>query len=273
MKVAPALAASRAWLAEKHSVTLTIVPSSVSVLQAFSPSTVSGTLTAILSAILASISASRIMPSWSVATTSAETGPSTMAQISAMTSRMLRPDLGISEGLVVTPSSRPVGEVADVGGVGGVDEEFHGGTPTISSCLAQARSSVALDQTKVGARSRLMIEDLPLARPRRCLVPMPRRTAYAYAVPVGMASGRGRSCPCRSDRARSPASSGTARRSRRSRKSWPDRQVFDARRSTAPCAVSSTGWRLHGRRRAWWRACCCARRRPSTRSPGARACS
>ena len=54
MKVAPALAASSAWLAEKHSVTLTMRFISVRiVLQAFRPSSVSGTLMQILSAILA----------------------------------------------------------------------------------------------------------------------------------------------------------------------------------------------------------------------------
>ena len=63
MKVAPALAASSACGAEKQSVTLTMVPSSVSALQAFSPSQVSGTLTATLSAIFRRIAASRIMPS------------------------------------------------------------------------------------------------------------------------------------------------------------------------------------------------------------------
>ena len=35
------------------------------------------------------------------------TGPSTMAQISAITSLNLRPDLAMSDGLVVTPSSSP----------------------------------------------------------------------------------------------------------------------------------------------------------------------
>src|SRR3546814_16404497 len=42
-KVAPALAASSAWFAEKQSVTLTIVHSPVSALQVLSPSMVSGT--------------------------------------------------------------------------------------------------------------------------------------------------------------------------------------------------------------------------------------
>ena len=46
MKVAPALAASSAWFAEKQRVTLTIRPSSESVRQALSPSQVSGTFTA-----------------------------------------------------------------------------------------------------------------------------------------------------------------------------------------------------------------------------------
>src|SRR3546814_4904043 len=50
----------------------------------------------------------RIISSNSVATTSAETGPSTMPAISFTTSRKLRPDLWIRLGLVVTPSSRPV---------------------------------------------------------------------------------------------------------------------------------------------------------------------
>ena len=63
MKVAPAFAASSAWAAEKHKVTLTMLPSDVSALQAFSPAGVSGTLIAILSAIFRSTSASRIIPS------------------------------------------------------------------------------------------------------------------------------------------------------------------------------------------------------------------
>ena len=107
MKVAPALAASSAWLAEKHSVTLTWRPAVVSALQALSPSNVSGTLMQILSAIATRTFASFIISEYSVAVTSAETGPATMSQISLVTSAMLRPDLRMSDGLVVTPSSRP----------------------------------------------------------------------------------------------------------------------------------------------------------------------
>ena len=52
-KVAPALAARIAWAAEKHSVTLTIAPSSVRRRQARSPSGVSGTFTVMFLAIAA----------------------------------------------------------------------------------------------------------------------------------------------------------------------------------------------------------------------------
>ena len=82
MKLAPALAASSAWLAEKHSVTLTRRPSERIALQAFSPSSVSGTLMQILSAIFGEHLGLRHHLRISVAATSAETGPSTMSQIS-----------------------------------------------------------------------------------------------------------------------------------------------------------------------------------------------
>jgi len=63
MKLAPALAAIHACTGEKHSVTLTMVPSLASAAQAFNPSQVSGTFTAMFLAILVSTAASRIMPS------------------------------------------------------------------------------------------------------------------------------------------------------------------------------------------------------------------
>ncbi len=63
MNVAPALAASSAWFAEKQSVTLTIRPSSLSARQAFSPSQVSGTFTAMFGASCASLRPSAIIPS------------------------------------------------------------------------------------------------------------------------------------------------------------------------------------------------------------------
>ncbi len=108
MNVAPALAASSAWLALKHSVTFTIAPPCVSVRQAFSPSHVSGTFTATLGAIFARWRPSATMPSASSAITSALTGPSTMAQISLTVCLKSPPALATSVGLVVTPSRSPI---------------------------------------------------------------------------------------------------------------------------------------------------------------------
>ena len=107
MNVAPALAAKSAWFALKQRVTFTILPSPDSILQAFSPSQVSGNLTVILEAIFASLRPSAIMAFDSVATTSALTGPETKSQISLVTSIMSRPDFMIKDGFVVTPSTIP----------------------------------------------------------------------------------------------------------------------------------------------------------------------
>jgi hypothetical protein len=85
------------------------IPSPVSALQATSPSSVSGSLTVTLLAIFASDLPSAIIASASVAVTSALTGPSTRSQISATTSRKSLPDFMTRLGLVVTPSTRPVG--------------------------------------------------------------------------------------------------------------------------------------------------------------------
>ena len=104
---APALAARRAWFGEKHSVTLTLIPSVVSALQAFKPSGISGTLTTMFLWILARSLPSLIIASASRLTTSALIGPSTMVQISRRRSLKLRPSLATSDGLVVTPSKTP----------------------------------------------------------------------------------------------------------------------------------------------------------------------
>ena len=102
------MAASSAWVAEKHSVTLVLMPSAVQVRTALSPSGMSGILTTMLGRSEASSRASRIIPSYSVAVTSADTGPLTTSQISNRTSLNLRPVLATSDGLVVTPSTRPM---------------------------------------------------------------------------------------------------------------------------------------------------------------------
>src|SRR5690606_41722398 len=64
---------SRAWAEEKHRVTFVLIPASPMCRQALRPAKVSGILTTTLSARSASTRPSAIMPSKSVAATSAET--------------------------------------------------------------------------------------------------------------------------------------------------------------------------------------------------------
>ncbi len=108
MYVAPALAASSACDAEKHSVTLVRIPSCAKTRTAFRPSSMSGTLTTTFLWIFASSRPSRRISSRVVASTSAEMGPSTISQISAITWRVGLPALARSDGLVVTPSMAPI---------------------------------------------------------------------------------------------------------------------------------------------------------------------
>ena len=105
--VAPALAASSACVGEKHSVTLVRMPRAESAFVAFSPSGISGTLTTTLGWMPASRSPSSTMPSASSAVTSALIGPSTMEQISSITSSNTRPERAMRDGFVVTPSITP----------------------------------------------------------------------------------------------------------------------------------------------------------------------
>ena len=133
MKVAPALAASSACAAEKHSVTLTRMPSPDKALQALMPSRVSGTLTTMCSSIAAMSWPSRIMPAKSVAVTSPLTGPFTMSQIFFRFCRKSPGSFASSDGLVVTPSMMPSAAMRfDVLDAAGVDEEFHGSAPSQS---------------------------------------------------------------------------------------------------------------------------------------------
>src|SRR5262245_47106450 len=104
---APTLAASSACVAENTSVTFTRVPSDASMRHAFTPSRVIGTLTTTCGSMLARSRPSRSMPSVSVATTSALTGPWTMRHISLMIWRASPFSFAIRDGLVVTPSRIP----------------------------------------------------------------------------------------------------------------------------------------------------------------------
>ena len=109
IKEAPAFAASKACAAEKHKVTLTIVPCPLKALHALSPLTVKGTFTATFLANEARYLPSLIISGNSVAVTSALTGPLTKEQIALIVSAISSPCLAINDGLVVTPSTNPVG--------------------------------------------------------------------------------------------------------------------------------------------------------------------
>src|SRR5262245_9967318 len=106
-KRAPALAASSAYVGEKMSVMFTRWPSAVSTLVALRPSTVQGHFTTMFLCSEAQCRPSRTMPSTSVATTSAEMGPSTVLQISSRISSGSPLSLARRLGLVVTPSTTP----------------------------------------------------------------------------------------------------------------------------------------------------------------------
>src|SRR5262245_51770425 len=106
---APAFAARSAWFALKQSVTFVRTSRSANARVATRPWSVSGTLTTTFGWIAARWIPSRTIPSASVAVTSAETGPSTIEQISRTTSSKTRPDFATSEGFVVTPSTTPQG--------------------------------------------------------------------------------------------------------------------------------------------------------------------
>ena len=127
MKVAPALAASSAWAAEKHRVTLTIVPSPVSALHAFEPvwrqrhldRDIVGDLPQHLGLAHHALIVER--------DDLGRTGPLTIAAISRTTSRKSRPDLWIRRrvgGDAVEQAG--LGKLADFGDFGSVGEEFHG---------------------------------------------------------------------------------------------------------------------------------------------------
>src|SRR5438034_163885 len=82
----PFYAARRPWFAVKIRVQLVLIPSSANRDIASSPSSLIGTLTTMFGAIFAKARPSLSIPSTSSATTSAETGPEVIVQISLRTS-------------------------------------------------------------------------------------------------------------------------------------------------------------------------------------------
>ena len=223
---------------------------------------------------------------YSVATTSAETGPETM-----------RADLLGHLGDVAArlEDQRRVGgdaveqaevvELADFLDVGCIDEEFHGrllqahravhgaifgriDPGPAAFALAETRGKVTRHEQTIRARAG--------ARRRRRSWCRCRPSGHTpMRCPTACRSCRARSCACRSARARWRASSGTATaESVDPKKLRPITQVFDCPPiDRATCAVSSTGSPpTRCRRPAWWRACSCGRRRPSIRSRGPKGC-
>ncbi len=85
-RLAPAFAARSPWLAVKINVQLVLMPSSAKRLIASRPSSLIGTLTTMFGASLANARPSVSIPSTSSATTSADTGPLVIVQISLRTS-------------------------------------------------------------------------------------------------------------------------------------------------------------------------------------------
>ena len=83
------------------------------------------------------------MPSWSVAVTSAETGPGVRAQISAITSAIRRPDLATRLGLVVTPSTSPASARERISETSAVStKNFMGGASLDAAAAASRRGGV-----------------------------------------------------------------------------------------------------------------------------------
>ena len=108
-----------------------------------------------------------------MAATSALTGPSTSGADLGDDLSMWRPDLAISVGLVVTPSTRPVGgQVLEDGDVGGVEEELHGSTLLVRAPLVAATAAER--------------KSLRMSRIASVLLPMPLPEAFDYAEPEGM---------------------------------------------------------------------------------------
>ena len=127
MNVAPAFAASSAWAAEKHKVTLTIAPSPVSALQALRPA---GRQRHLDRDIVGDLPQHCRLAHHPVVIERDDLGGNRAADDRrdfAHDLEEIAAGLVDSEGLVVTPSSKPgFGELADFGDFGGVGEEFHG---------------------------------------------------------------------------------------------------------------------------------------------------
>ena len=137
------------------------------------------------------------MPSWSVAVTSAETGPGVREQISAITSAIRRPDLATRLGLVVTPSTSPASVRERISEMSAVStKNFIGGLASLDTVPGDSRRAAAdVVSVSFGARiadgpgfrkasaARSTAADVARAPRVRVLLPLPLAGAYDYRVP------------------------------------------------------------------------------------------
>ena len=168
------------------------------------------------------------MPSKSVAATSAETGPGTAAQISAITSLIGRPALAISGGIGGDAVEQAGGgEFADFANIGGIDEELHGIPPETLGVGGRSRTSGGRFVGLSFSRNRGHRQP-ELVQPARrfamsvvgesivsVLVPVAVAAPYTYRAPAGCQAGRYRQRAARHPR-RGGRRLGRSARSRRS---------------------------------------------------------
>ena len=204
MKVAPALAASSAWLAEKHSVTLTLRPSAGQRLAGLQAVAGQRHLDAEFSAIFGK---DRRFAHHAVIVGRGHFGRDRTVDDAADfrdhlddVAAGLEDQRGIGGDAV---QQAQVVEFADILDVGGIDKEFHGCSPSqvralALRALAARRRAVITGELVAKATTWKWFhgkcryrgpaqEDIGKSRQDRCvLLPMPAEAPYSYAVPQGM---------------------------------------------------------------------------------------
>ena len=198
------------------------------------------------------------MPSKSVAATSAETGPGTTSQISAITSLIGRPVLAISDGIGGDAVEQAGGgEFTDFADIGGIDEELHGIPPETSAWTARPHWRSPLCGLSF-SRNRGHRQPVPVHRPRRFAKIVTRRidrlragAGARWPRPIPIARRPDRADPAISSACRSAPRE--VDRRRLGRPAGPDgrpqppaadhRQARGAAADARKSAASSIGWR------------------------------
>ena len=195
---------------------------------------------------------------------------------------MLPPDFRISDGLVVTPSSRPRSLSSRISLTSAVStKNFMAVSLAISVCRAisgRRLPAFALAET----RGKVTRHERRFASSTGPDALGAGAGADAGGAALHLCGARRHGCRAGLDRARAarPARSGRHRLGQRDRSGRSEEarsrspRSSTVRRSTTTRAVSSTGSRpTRCRRPAWSRACFCARPPPSIRNPGRKGCS